>query len=175
MAEQMKSITDARKDLPTLSQTAQRKMDRYVITHQGRPQSVLVGWNEYQGMKAKAELVNRPKAVASIRKGLAELKEGKRLTSAEVRAKLQVREDVAKAQELAAAVADRSGVETEVVSTVMMGFRDLMREHMSGGGSVTIPGLGQVQMAMPLVEGTLANLSRDIELPHLTKRRKAKR
>jgi PHD/YefM family antitoxin component YafN of YafNO toxin-antitoxin module len=89
MAEHIKSITEIRQNLPNFSQDAEQKMDRYVITNQGRPQSVLVGYLDYQKMRAATELVMKPDAMASIRRGLAQYRDGIRLTADQVREKLQ--------------------------------------------------------------------------------------
>jgi PHD/YefM family antitoxin component YafN of YafNO toxin-antitoxin module len=72
MAEQFKSITELRKDLPTLSQTVQGGADRFVITNQGKPQAVLLGYGEYKGLLAAAELLHRPKELADLEEGLAQ-------------------------------------------------------------------------------------------------------
>jgi PHD/YefM family antitoxin component YafN of YafNO toxin-antitoxin module len=88
MAEQFKSITEARKDLPTLSQTVQGGGDRFVITNQGKPQAVLLGWGEYKGLMAAAELLNRPKALADLEEGM---KQTRKLSFAELKENLQRR------------------------------------------------------------------------------------
>jgi prevent-host-death family protein len=88
MAEQIRSITDARQNLTGLSQSAQQDMERYVITNQGRPQSVLVGYEDYRGMQAATELAHRPDAVESIRRGMEQLSRGERLTPAQMMEKL---------------------------------------------------------------------------------------
>jgi PHD/YefM family antitoxin component YafN of YafNO toxin-antitoxin module len=88
MAEQMKSITDARQNLPNLSQCADEHMDRFVITNQGRPQSVLLGYIDYQQMKAATELSRRPDMVADISIGFDQLARGEVLTAAEVMERL---------------------------------------------------------------------------------------
>jgi prevent-host-death family protein len=72
MAEQFRSITETRKELPSLSQTVQGGGDRYVITNQGKPQAVLLGYSEYKGLLAAAELLNRPKELAHLEEGLAQ-------------------------------------------------------------------------------------------------------
>lgn len=72
MAEQFKSITDLRKELPTLSQTVQGGADQFVITNQGKPQAVLLGYREYKGLQAAAELLRRPKELADLNEGLAQ-------------------------------------------------------------------------------------------------------
>lgn len=80
MPEKTKSISEARQNLPSLSQTAQKRLDRYVITHKGQPQSVLLSYKDYLGMKAAAELSRRPDVVESIRTGLRQLDAGQGLS-----------------------------------------------------------------------------------------------
>jgi PHD/YefM family antitoxin component YafN of YafNO toxin-antitoxin module len=94
MAEQMKSISEARQNLPNLSLNAQQRMERYVITNQGKPQSVLVGFDDYQKMRAATEILLDPRAKGSIRRGLAEQQAGQRLTIDEVRERLRNRKTV---------------------------------------------------------------------------------
>src|SRR5271166_794578 len=72
MAEQFKSITDARKELPTLAETVEAGRDRVIITNQGKPQAVLIGYEDFQGLQAAVELMNRPTELVRLRKGLAD-------------------------------------------------------------------------------------------------------
>ena len=88
MAEQFKSISEARKELPGLSQTVHGGGDRFVITNQGKPQSVLLGYTEYKGLMAALELLNRPKDLANLREGLAQTK---RLSFEELKENLRYR------------------------------------------------------------------------------------
>jgi prevent-host-death family protein len=91
MAEQLKSITDARKSLRAISGAAQSRQDRYIITNQGQPQSVLIGYREYQSLKATAELMARPDALARLERGLEQLNRGDRLTFEELQENLRRR------------------------------------------------------------------------------------
>jgi prevent-host-death family protein len=72
MAEQFRSITEARKELPSLSQAVQGGCDQFIITNQGKPQAVLLGYREYKGLLAAVELLNRPKDLANLREGMAQ-------------------------------------------------------------------------------------------------------
>jgi prevent-host-death family protein len=89
MAEQTKSISEARQNLPYLSLNAQQRMERYVITNQGRPQSVLVGYDDYQKMRAATEILLDPRARGSIGRGLAEFQARQGLTADQVRERLR--------------------------------------------------------------------------------------
>lgn len=70
MAEQFMSITEARKQFPSLSQAVQGDGDQYVITNLGKPQAVLLGYEEYKGLMAATELLNRPRDLAHLQEGL---------------------------------------------------------------------------------------------------------
>jgi len=88
MAEQFKSITDVRKDLPQLSQAVQAGGDRFVITNQGRPQAVLLGYGEYKGLMAAVELLNRPRELARLEQGL---QQTRKMSFEELKENLKVR------------------------------------------------------------------------------------
>jgi len=79
MAEKVTSLGVAVKNLPELSQLAESEWDRYVITNVGRPQSVLISYQEYQGMKETLELLQNPEAVTQINEGLRDLSKRKRV------------------------------------------------------------------------------------------------
>lgn len=85
MSEKLKSVSEARRTLPSLSKSAQGKMDRYIITQQGKPQSVLLGYQDYQSMKVSLELLQRPDVLESIARGRRDLAEGRSITFAELR------------------------------------------------------------------------------------------
>jgi PHD/YefM family antitoxin component YafN of YafNO toxin-antitoxin module len=89
MAERMKSITDARQGLPGLSQTAGERMERYIITQKGQPQSVLLGYKDYQGMVAAVELLHQPAALANLHRGLQQLRKGLGTTFEEMEAAVE--------------------------------------------------------------------------------------
>jgi prevent-host-death family protein len=72
MSEQFKSITDARKELPTLATTVEGGSDRVVITNQGKPQAVLLGYDDFKGLLAAVELMNHPRELAQLHEGLAD-------------------------------------------------------------------------------------------------------
>jgi PHD/YefM family antitoxin component YafN of YafNO toxin-antitoxin module len=94
VAEQLKSITDARKSLRAISGAAQSRMDRYIITNQGQPQSVLIGYREYQSLKATQELMSRPEERARLERGLEQLSQGRRRTFDELKRNVQRRRPI---------------------------------------------------------------------------------
>jgi len=144
MPERLTPISKARANLPRLSQTAQKRLDRYIITLQGQPQSVLIGYDEYRGMKAAVELMQRPDIVEDIKAGLKELDEGKGVPLSEMKARVHEARRARETSMLAAELAAESGVDSQVVENIIGRFGEKMMTHISGNGSAFLPGVGEV-------------------------------
>jgi PHD/YefM family antitoxin component YafN of YafNO toxin-antitoxin module len=144
MPERLTSTSKARARLRRLSETAQKHLDRYIITVRGEPQSVLIGYGEYQGMKAAVELLQRPDVVQDIRAGLGELNEGKGVTLTEMKARVRETVRSRETKNLAEELAVESGVDSKIVETVMGHLRDKMMNVLSTNGSMFIPGVGKI-------------------------------
>ncbi|MEP7363107.1 MAG: type II toxin-antitoxin system prevent-host-death family antitoxin [Acidobacteriota bacterium] len=76
MKESTKPISEVRQKLPALAKAADERMARVVITQQGRPQAVLLGYEDYLGMKTAVELLSRPGLVEGMETASAELERG---------------------------------------------------------------------------------------------------
>ena len=101
MAEKTLTLDTAVDSLPDLSHHAESNWDRYVITHTGRPQSVLLSYQEYMGMKETIVLLQQPGTIAQLDQALRDVSHGKRIlwdSSAEI---LSNSGPVAKARSLA--------------------------------------------------------------------------
>lgn len=144
MPERLTSISKARARLPRLSQTAQKRLDRYVITLQGQPQSVLIGYNEYQSMKAAVELMQRPEVVEDIKAGLKELDEGKGFPVTELKARVREAARLKETNKLAEELAAESGVDSRIVENIMGRFSEKIMTLFSANERVFIPGVGEV-------------------------------
>jgi PHD/YefM family antitoxin component YafN of YafNO toxin-antitoxin module len=144
MSERTTSISKARAKLPRLSQTAQKRMDRHIITLQGEPQSVLIGYDEYQSMKAAVQLLQRPDIVQDIKAGLNELDEGNGVPLSEMKAR--VREAVRKKEtsKLAEELAVMSGINSQTVENILGHYGEKMMHLYSSSKSIFIPGVGEV-------------------------------
>jgi antitoxin YefM len=57
-----------------------RLMDRTIITRKGKPEAVLMSFEEYESWVETLELLSRPETVRGIREGLADLKAGRRVS-----------------------------------------------------------------------------------------------
>ena len=74
------SVTEARQSLPQLTRQTAERMDRWVLTNKGVGETVLMSVAEYRSLRAAAELVRDPEALAASRRGFAELEEGRGLS-----------------------------------------------------------------------------------------------
>jgi PHD/YefM family antitoxin component YafN of YafNO toxin-antitoxin module len=164
MPERLTSISKARAKLPRLSQNAQKRLDRYVITLQGQPQSVLVGFDEYQGMKAAVELMQRPEVVEDIKAGLKELDEGKGVPLTEMKARVHEARRLRETNKFAEELAAESGVDSHTVETVMCRLGEKMNDVFSTKKSIHIPGVGEIVCEI-IVEDPRTNLPGKAAIP----------
>ncbi len=83
MAEEYIPISKARAEIAKCANLAQTQMRRYVLTTQGDPKVVLLGYEDYRTLKATASLARRPEVIRNIRNGMAHIREGKTIPLAE--------------------------------------------------------------------------------------------
>lgn len=77
-------VSEARQNLPALVSRICALMDRVIITRKGKPEAVLMGFEEYEAWVETLELLSRPETVRGIREGLADLKAGRSRSFEEV-------------------------------------------------------------------------------------------
>jgi len=70
-------VSEAGQTFPELVNRLGRLMDRVIITRNGKPQAVMMGFEEYESWVETLELMSRPETVRGIREGLADLKAGR--------------------------------------------------------------------------------------------------
>lgn len=70
-------ITEARDQLPTLVDKADRLLDEYVITVKGKPKAVIVSAAEYDSWKETNEILADKELMKSIKQAEKEATEGK--------------------------------------------------------------------------------------------------
>jgi len=70
-------ITEARQSLTTLVDRANKRLDEYVITVNGKPAAVLMSADEYEGWKETNEILADKKLMKDIRQSEKEIAEGK--------------------------------------------------------------------------------------------------
>jgi prevent-host-death family protein len=78
------AVSEARQTLPELVTRMRKLMDRVIITRKGKPEAVIMGFEEYESWLETLELMSRSEAVRGIREGLADLKAGRSRSFEEV-------------------------------------------------------------------------------------------
>lgn len=73
-------ITKARKDLTTLVENANKRLEEYIITVNGLPAAVLISAAEYQSWKETNEILADSGLLKAIREGEEDIKNGKFVT-----------------------------------------------------------------------------------------------
>ena len=71
------AVSEARQNLPELVSRMRTLLDRVVITRNGKPEAVMMAFEEYESWVETLELMSRPETVRGIRKGLADLSAGR--------------------------------------------------------------------------------------------------
>jgi antitoxin YefM len=71
------AVSEARQNLPELVSRMRTLLDRVVITRNGKPEAVMMAFEEYESWVETLELMSRPETVRGIREGLADLKAGR--------------------------------------------------------------------------------------------------
>ena len=77
-------VSEARQSLPGLIARMRKLMERVIITRKGKPEAVLMGFEEYESWIETLELMSRPETMKGIREGLADLKAGRTRSFEEV-------------------------------------------------------------------------------------------
>ena len=71
------SLKEARNQFSDIVDRAGRLSERVVVTKNGRPEAVVMGADEFESWVETLELLSKPKAVKSLKRGLKEAKAGK--------------------------------------------------------------------------------------------------
>lgn len=83
-------ITEARQNLTTLVNRANKLLDEYVITVNGKPAAVLLSAKEYESWKETNEILADKGLMKSIKQGEKDLEEGKVYDWEEVKKELKI-------------------------------------------------------------------------------------
>lgn len=82
-------ISQARQNLPSLVNKAQKQLDEYVITVKGVPAAVLMSHDEYESWKETTEIMSNPELMKAIKEGEEEIEKGKYVTLEELEKELK--------------------------------------------------------------------------------------
>ena len=70
-------LSEARRTLPKLVSESSRRMNRTIITRNGKAEAVLMGMEEYESWVETLEIISRPETLKALREGIADLKAGR--------------------------------------------------------------------------------------------------
>lgn len=70
-------ITEARANLATLVNRANKNLDEYIVTVNGKPAAVIMSAREYEGWKETNEILADKALMRAIKQGEKEIAEGK--------------------------------------------------------------------------------------------------
>lgn len=77
MATELLSVSELRANLLKLIQHLEQVPERYIITREGKPAAVLLGYEEFRNLMATLEVVLDPEMIEGIEEGLRDKKAGR--------------------------------------------------------------------------------------------------
>lgn len=83
-------ITKARDELTILVDRADRLLDEYIITVNGKPKAVLMSAQEYESWKETTEIMADPELMKAIKEGEEDIKKGNFITLEELKKELEI-------------------------------------------------------------------------------------
>lgn len=83
-------ITEARANLTTIVNRANKMLDEYVITVNGKPAAVIMSAREYDGWKETNEILADKKLMKAIRQGEKDIQEGRLYDWEDVKKELSI-------------------------------------------------------------------------------------
>ena len=82
------SLKELRPELPRVIARIDGRLDRYVVTKRGKPVVVMLSIEDYESLMETLDILADPEAMASIRKGEADIRKGRTRSWAEIKASL---------------------------------------------------------------------------------------
>ncbi len=83
-------ISQAREELTTLVDKANKRLDEYVITVNGTPAAVLMSVAEYESWKETIEILSDPALMKAIKEGEQDFKKGNFVTFEQLKKELKL-------------------------------------------------------------------------------------
>lgn len=83
-------ISQARQELTDLVEKANKRLDEYVITVNGKPAAVLMSADEYESWKETMDILSDPELMKAIKEGEEDFKKGNYVTFEELKKELKL-------------------------------------------------------------------------------------
>lgn len=87
------TVSDARSNLYDMMEEVRKYLRRFVITHHGKPQAVLMPVEDLESWEETLDILSNKKLMADIRQADKDIKAGRVYTLDEVEKKLGIHED----------------------------------------------------------------------------------
>ena len=78
-----------RPGLPEVIKDIDTKLDRYIVTKRGKPVTVMMSPDDYEGLLETIEILSDKEAVKRIKKAKLQIKEGRTVSLEELRRKIE--------------------------------------------------------------------------------------
>ena len=82
------TLKELRPKLPQVVDAIDGKLDRYVVTKRGKPVVVMLSMDDYESLMETLDILADPKAVAGIRQGEKDIRNGKTRSWKEIKRSL---------------------------------------------------------------------------------------
>jgi prevent-host-death family protein len=82
------SLKELRPALPKVIARIDGKLERYVVTRRGKPVAVMLSVDDYEALMETLDILADPHAIAGIRKGEEDIREGRVRSWKEIKASL---------------------------------------------------------------------------------------
>ena len=79
------SLKELRPELPKVIKRIDDRLDRYVVTKRGKPVVVMLSIDDYESLMETLDILADPKAMAGIKAGETDIKQGKTRSWEEVK------------------------------------------------------------------------------------------
>ncbi|MDD2653584.1 MAG: type II toxin-antitoxin system Phd/YefM family antitoxin [Candidatus Omnitrophica bacterium] len=83
------TLKELRPELPEVINDIDTKLDRYIVTKRGKPVTVMMSPDDYEGLLETIEILSDKEAVKRIKKAKRQIKEGKAISLEELRRKIE--------------------------------------------------------------------------------------
>lgn len=83
------TLKELRPDLPEVIKKIDGRLDRYIVTKRGRPVAVMLSPDDYEGLLETIEILSDKEAVKRIKLAKQEIREGKTVSLADLRRKIE--------------------------------------------------------------------------------------
>jgi len=84
MAHKVIAISQARKQLPALAHEAQETFERFILTRKGKPEIVILSYEDYESLMETLEIYQTPGLVTELEERARDRGKVKSLTHAQV-------------------------------------------------------------------------------------------